>query len=122
MYRIRRKSDGLFSSGGSFPTFSKRGKIWKRKGDLTSHLNLTTQSTTNRDVYKNCELVVYEVTEQEVSTQLLKEYIEERKVLKQQREEEQLNRWRQQQRDIRRQQYEELKREFGEENGKETGN
>ena len=38
VYMIRRKKDGLFSNGGSYPSFTKRGKQWSRVGDIKSHL------------------------------------------------------------------------------------
>ena len=38
-YKIRRKSDGKFSTGGTTPTFTKLGKIWKQRSHLTSHLS-----------------------------------------------------------------------------------
>jgi hypothetical protein len=38
MYKIRRKSDGLFSRGGIDPPFSKRGKIYPTLGILKNHL------------------------------------------------------------------------------------
>jgi hypothetical protein len=39
-YKIRRKGDGLFSSGGSVPLFSKTGKTWTSKNALANHLRL----------------------------------------------------------------------------------
>ena len=40
MYKIRRKSDGLFSSGGMDPDWSKKGKVWTSKGHLKNHFRL----------------------------------------------------------------------------------
>jgi hypothetical protein len=37
-YKIRRKSDGHFSTGGDTPQWSKTGKVWKRISDVKSHL------------------------------------------------------------------------------------
>jgi hypothetical protein len=36
-YRIRRK-DGLYSTGGSHPDWTSRGKIWNGRGPLICHL------------------------------------------------------------------------------------
>lgn len=33
-YKIRRKSDGLYSTGGMTPSFTKQGKVWHTKGGL----------------------------------------------------------------------------------------
>jgi hypothetical protein len=52
IYKIRRKSDGLFSCGGTYyPFFSKDGKIWTSIGGLKIHL-------ANLDVYKACRIKV----------------------------------------------------------------
>ncbi len=40
VYMIRRKSDGLFSSGGMSPAFRKTGKVWSTLGHLKLHLNM----------------------------------------------------------------------------------
>lgn len=87
-FRIRRKSDGLFSVGGQSPKFTKKGKIWQGLGPLKNHLNLLLQdymrnlrfkrdqkhpyyeSYKNFDVvfiYQDCELVEYEPTETAVT-------------------------------------------------------
>lgn len=39
VYKIKR-GDGLFSNGRPFPSFSKQGKVWRRRCDLTAHVNL----------------------------------------------------------------------------------
>lgn len=38
-YMIRRNSDGLFSTGGMDPRFSKNGKAWSNFGHLRNHLH-----------------------------------------------------------------------------------
>lgn len=38
VWKIRNK-DGLWSNGGSVPSFSKRGKVWNNLGHLKNHLN-----------------------------------------------------------------------------------
>lgn len=40
IYKIRRKSDGLFSTGGLTPRFTKTGKTWNQIGHLKSHFTL----------------------------------------------------------------------------------
>lgn len=39
VYKIKR-GDGLFSNGRPFPSFNKQGKVWRRRCDLTAHVNL----------------------------------------------------------------------------------
>lgn len=50
MYKIR-MADGTFSKGGSWPSFSKTGKVWKRKGDISSHM--TQLSGQGRKLYRD---------------------------------------------------------------------
>lgn len=57
-YRIQRKKDGWWSKGGSRPKFSqKTGKLWHRRGDLSSHLAGLMASS--RVEYEGCEVVEY---------------------------------------------------------------
>jgi hypothetical protein len=37
-YKLRRKSDGLYSSGGSWITWSSKGKVWNTLSALSGHL------------------------------------------------------------------------------------
>jgi hypothetical protein len=57
-YKIRRKSDGLYSKGGMNPYFTRIGKVWKTAGHLVAHLKLV-----YLDDYANCEVVRYSVVE-----------------------------------------------------------
>lgn len=67
LYKIRRKTDGLFSNGGTSPTFSKEGHIWKRKIDVKRHLELFTKphhkTMTLEDVYRDCEVVCFQLNQ-----------------------------------------------------------
>ena len=58
-YKIRRKTDGLYSTRGRYPTFSKTGKIWKEKHHLKNHLRLYSTNTE----YSDCEVVQFEMRE-----------------------------------------------------------
>lgn len=67
LFKIRRKSDGKFSTGGSKPRFTSMGKLW-RKQHLNSHLSMLKQ--TNRHIpdiidrtYCDCEIVSFNITE-----------------------------------------------------------
>ena len=63
VYKIRRKADGMFSTGGSSPSFTKNGKIWKQKGHLTNHLNQLDNDS--KFIYLTvCEIIPYELVEQ----------------------------------------------------------
>lgn len=59
VFKIRRRADGLFSSGGSWPHFSPKGKVWKRQGDVTNHIH----QVDRRALYTDCDVIRYEVVE-----------------------------------------------------------
>jgi len=83
-YKIRRKSDGLFSMGGGSPKFNKTGKIWRKRSHLTSHLNCVGWwNPRNRILetslhYKDCDIVLFELTEKEIDKMTIQEYLDER--------------------------------------------
>ena len=110
VYKIRR-SDGMFSMGGSFPRFNKTGKIWKQPGHLTNHLNQLWRR--KDDHYDDCEIVEYEIVEREVSKITIQGYLQERKLRleKQKRQQELLREAREKKERFA--QYEQLKKEFG---------
>lgn len=82
VYKIRRKRDGKYSSGGIWPKFSTKGKSWSQKNHITSHLNVVR----NKRVYNDCEIVTFELTEKEVDSKPVSQYIEEREQQQQERE------------------------------------
>jgi len=53
IYMIRRPRDGLYSTGGAYPYFSKFGKVWTRKHLLRAHLRIVADPT----VYNDCAVV-----------------------------------------------------------------
>jgi hypothetical protein len=59
VYKIRDKATGLFSSGGSMPDWSSKGKAWNNRGALSSHLSIVN----NIGVYNNAEMIEYETIE-----------------------------------------------------------
>lgn len=60
-YKIRHKPTGLYSSGGTTPTFRKVGKVWTL-GQLRSHLRMIQKGTKNFIVYLECEVVSFTET------------------------------------------------------------
>lgn len=63
LYRIRRKSDGLFSTGGSRPLWTKNGKLWRAPA-LKLHIRMLEQYHRIdgwKWPYRECELVEYEM-------------------------------------------------------------
>jgi hypothetical protein len=57
VYKIRR-SDGLYSTGGTFPSFNKTGKTWNMIHHLKRHLdNLGSERAMY--VYGDCLIVEY---------------------------------------------------------------
>ena len=65
LYKIRRKSDGLFCRGGEYCHFGKTGKLWTAKA-LKSHI----------EGHRGCEVVEYKVTE--VGTNSVRHWVKER--------------------------------------------
>lgn len=57
VFMIRRKSDGLYSKGGSSPSFSKNGKVWLQRGYVTSHMSQLTRFGKER--YDDCEVIEF---------------------------------------------------------------
>lgn len=112
VYKIRRKSDGLFSGGGTwYVKFSKRGKIWKQLNHLTSHLNQVDSAT--RRMYDECEIVCYEVVEKPVGGSVtITEYLNEREQLEREKELRAQQRQEQAEKEARFREYEKLKAEF----------
>jgi len=113
VYKIRR-ADGLFSAGGSWPKFTKGGKIWKQKGHLTSHLNLMydTYSGGTRDHYDDCEIVMYELIETPIGEMSIAGYrasIAQRREERESADQKRRDEWERQERQ---RQYEQLKKEF----------
>lgn len=76
LYKIKSNKTGLFSLGGSYPQFGKLGKVWKRKGDLSSHF--TNLGAEGRRRYRENECMVVEIEIVEIETTMVPvdEYIE----------------------------------------------
>jgi hypothetical protein len=109
IYKIRRKSDGLFATGGSMFKFTPLGKIWHRLEDVVRHIEMLSEYENNvkenfeekglghllegndyvrslRQYKEGCEVIVYETKEcerMEVSIKL-KEYLQGEKNERQQ--------------------------------------
>lgn len=119
VYKIRRKSDGLFSTGGSRPDFTKKGKVWRSQGDLNRHFGLLLQykdldyKWCGINLYKDCEVVILETREAKVSDAL--EWANKVDESKQNRETEYQRVQARIKEQRRRTEYEKLKKEF--ENG-----
>lgn len=67
VYKIRRTTDGLFSTGGTVPSFNKKGKTWSHRGHVSSHLSQLSDKQKSHS-YKDCEVVAYEIQEIEIET------------------------------------------------------
>jgi uncharacterized protein (TIGR02996 family) len=63
-YKIRRKSDGLFSTGNKGWTtmgWSEGGKMWRRLTDLLAHMRGLSDTTYGGTAWKDLEVVFFEV-------------------------------------------------------------
>lgn len=73
VYKIRRKSDGLFSKGGNYVWFSKEGKTWSSLRNLKLHLSQFADNYTHYSQnkfgdkllreYRDCEIVCFNIVE-----------------------------------------------------------
>lgn len=73
-FKIRRRTDGLFSTGGSYPRFTSKGKIWSKIGYLRRHLSMFATKLL-RQYYNDCEIVEFKVEVSEVGTQIISDEI-----------------------------------------------
>jgi hypothetical protein len=88
VYKVRRKSDGLYSNGGSWPYFNIKGKEWRTLSAVSSHIAQVTRNGkynpsaweqgNNEDDLSNIEIVTYEceLKKTEVSVEGAVEYHE----------------------------------------------
>lgn len=108
VYRIRCKLTGTFSTGGVTPGWSKKGKMWTGKGPLSNHLGLV-----HPGVYKNADIVAYELVEQEIGVESMQEFLDakaQRKAAREAADKAQIEAWRKEQRH---REYLKLQAEFG---------
>jgi hypothetical protein len=82
IYRIRQRSTGLWSSGGSDPKFGKRGKTWDQIGHLSSHMTSLLDSQGRKaitNVYDDAEVVEFVLAESESRTFDARQMLERKK-------------------------------------------
>ena len=72
-FKIRNKDTGLYSTGGLYPTWSKIGKVWKRRSDLSSHF--TSIGDKAAKYYANAEVIEIVVNETEITAIPVIEYV-----------------------------------------------
>jgi hypothetical protein len=60
MFKIKNTETGLFSSGGTWPSWSKEGKTWSKRGHVTSHLSQLSERE-KKPWYTDCVVEEYEM-------------------------------------------------------------
>lgn len=113
IYKLKSNKTGLFSTGGTCPTFSKQGKIWRNIGHLRNHINQLGRGGQATYANNDVVMVAYEVIEIEVETKTFHELVAESNDKKSQREAARKNKIEQWQKEQRRKEYERLHQEFG---------
>lgn len=63
-YKIRNKRTGLYSTGGKFPDWTKKGKSWATLGHVAAHLNQHVGTNYQSWIYANCEVVTFVLVEE----------------------------------------------------------
>jgi hypothetical protein len=112
-WKIRRQCDGLFSSGGAWPRFSNRGKVWKRLAYAQSHLKQLSGGFPKHET-RDWEIVEYEQSEPvEVSVSDCQTVLDEIQRKEKEKEEATLKYREERDKRERKGQYEQLKKEFG---------
>jgi len=80
IYKIRRRRDGLYSTGGAGPSFSKKGKTWDNLGHVSSHVsnNLGNYGEINKTIpaYADCDLVEIIVRHEDAAKLDMVEYVD----------------------------------------------
>ena len=66
LYKIRHKETGLYSKGGSYPSWSKKGKTWSTLGHLKRHIACVVDCR----YHKMNDMVNWEILEIDVSETL----------------------------------------------------
>ncbi len=66
MYKIRNKLTGLYSNGGAYPRWTKRGKTWNALHHVRAHLR--SNSAYKQRFYADAELLKYDISIDNVST------------------------------------------------------
>lgn len=69
LYKIRNTITNEYSNGGSYPSFTSRGKMWKGLGQLRNHLAMLKPYGSDKvgkfHLYEDCEIVEYELVERQ---------------------------------------------------------
>lgn len=71
VYKIKNLTTGLYSLGGLYPRWGKKGKLWNSKQAIKSHLRLVETEWYDykrkgyhwrniKDVYENCIIIEYD--------------------------------------------------------------
>lgn len=66
VYKIRDKETGLFSTGGTYPRFTNKGKSWSGMDALKNHINQF-KGRESRWRYDNCEVIEMVLVESELN-------------------------------------------------------
>lgn len=63
-YKIRNRITGLYSTGGKFPDWTKKGKSWSSLGHIAAHLSQHVGKNYQNWIYANCEIVTFSLVEE----------------------------------------------------------
>lgn len=59
VYKIRRRDDGRYSTGGYSPGWLKTGKIWHRLSDVQKHMRYVTEYA--RKQYEESDVIEFQL-------------------------------------------------------------
>jgi hypothetical protein len=114
IYKIRSKKTGEYSMGGTDGQFNKKGKIWKQRNHLSSHINQL--SSRGRKSYQDhdAEIELLEIIEIPVEVTSVSVWVSESQQRRAEKEAAQRERAAAFNLERARAEYERLKKQFGE--------
>ena len=112
VYKIKSTKTGLFSKGGSTPSFSKTGKVWTNIGHVRNHINVLDNHGHRIYREQEVELVTYEIAESIVDVTTLDELLVQQANNQAQRDAERKSRADKWLKEQRLKMYQELQKEF----------
>jgi hypothetical protein len=69
IFKIKHKETGLYSKGGQWPTWSKKGKTWNSLGHLKTHIqNVMDFRRTKLEEFAKWEIIEIEIQENVVGS------------------------------------------------------
>ncbi len=113
VFKIRSKTTGMFSTGGNYPKWTKKGKTWNMRGHVSSHLSGLYAGGKRTYADNQAEVVECIIREENVAVVPVSEWIADVERRKADKENARKNAAEDRQRQQRYAEYQRLQKEFG---------